>query len=160
MHDILDIQILPDNYFSGKMHICCIYLFEWYKKDIKKTSRKFYYSFKTLEDLYKWTITLNFLSVKAIHDDFCFKYGTLYLPMNHEVIKDKGKTRKKINFKPREKNHNSITVFKAANINPETNTKRRSTAFVMRYSANENFNQEVKNLFLFIFNFLEKNKFC
>jgi len=151
LHDILDITILPDYYFSGKIHICCIYLFEWYKKDIKKSSRKFYYSFKNLEDIYKWTITLNFLRVKAIHDDFCNKYGRLNLPMNHEIEKTKEKVKRKINFKKYENKKNSISIFKAANANTRnskvSNIKRRSTAFLMRYSSIDQI-EEVKNFFL------------
>jgi hypothetical protein len=140
LHDILDITILPDYYFTGKTHICSLYLFEWYKKEQKKSSRKFYYSFKSLEDLYKWTITLNFLRVKAIYDDFCQKYGTLSLPMNHEFCYKKERIKRKLYIKSSDiYNKNSLSIFKLSskNIRKNSNTKRKSTGFLARYSSND-----------------------
>jgi hypothetical protein len=147
LYDILDITILPDYYFSGKTHICCFYLYEWYKKDHKKSSRKFYYSFKSLEDLYKWTITLNFLRVKSIHDDFCQKFGTLSLPMNHEVYLKKEKIKRKLNFNRNDINQkNSLTLFRTITTNTIRNSntiKRKSTLFLTRYSSHDHI-EEVK----------------
>lgn len=40
-------------------------------------------------------MTLNFLRVKAIHDQFCLKFGSLSLPLTHEFKHNKNKRYKK-----------------------------------------------------------------
>jgi len=57
----------------------------WYKKEQLKGPRRFFFSFSTRKELYEWTMALNFLRVKAIHDDFTLKFGTIHLPLKFEV---------------------------------------------------------------------------
>ena len=40
-------------------------------------------------------MTLNFLRVKAIHDQFCLKFGSLSLPLTYEFKQNKNKKFKK-----------------------------------------------------------------
>lgn len=94
--NILDIKILPDFYAGGRKNIMLIYVSSWFKKEDRRRSRKFYFSFNTREELYRWTMTLNFLRVKAIHDQYCLKFGIVALPLKHE---SKQKTQKRIKKK-------------------------------------------------------------
>lgn len=89
---------MPDFHIGGRKNIICIYLSCWFKKDESKGPRKFFFSFSTREELYKWTMALNFLRVKAIHDDFTLKFGIMNLPLKHE-LKAKSKKFLKRKFK-------------------------------------------------------------
>jgi hypothetical protein len=95
LSNILDIIILSDFDIGGRKNIITVYISSWFKKEEIKGPRKFIFSFSTRKELYEWTITLNFLRVKAIHDDFTLKFGVIHLPLKYEVKKKTVKIFKK-----------------------------------------------------------------
>lgn len=82
-------QLLPDFSIGGRKDTFMIHVSSWYKKDVVKGSRKYYFSEKSKEEAYNWVITLNFLRVKAIYNEFTANFGLINLPLKHEVKKKK-----------------------------------------------------------------------
>lgn len=71
---------------------------------MKKGERTFYFCTNDKSKLYEWVITLNFLRVKAIYDEFKTSFGVINLPMNHEVKTSyKKKMKLKLNLAEDEK---------------------------------------------------------
>jgi len=105
LKEINTIDILPDNQIGGKQNIIKINVNSFYKKDMKKGERTFYFSTKDKSKLYEWVITLNFLRVKAIYDEFKTSFGVINLPMNHEAktSSHKKKMKLKLNLAEEEK---------------------------------------------------------
>merc|ERR1711957_142366 len=95
LKDINTIQILPDFFFLNKENIIEIKVNIFYKKNIPKGERTFHFSKKNISKIYEILISLNFLRVKSIYDDFTRQFGAIQLPMNHE-IKGSNKTKLKI----------------------------------------------------------------
>lgn len=91
------VDILTDGDIGGMDNVFCIQVSSWYKKEAMKGPRKFYFSCVQREEMYNWVITLNFLRVKAIYDEFTKNFGMINLPLLHE-IKRKTKHRIKIKF--------------------------------------------------------------
>lgn len=91
------VDILTDGEIGGMENVFCIQVSSWYKKDIIRGPRKFYFSSVIKEEMYNWVITLNFLRVKAIYDEFTKNFGMINLPLLHE-IRHKTKHRIKIKF--------------------------------------------------------------
>ena len=96
LKEINTIDILPDYQIGGKNNIIKINVNSFYKKDMKKGERTFFFSTHDKSKLYEWVITLNFLRVKAIYDEFKTQFGVINLPMDHEV---KTSNKKKIKLK-------------------------------------------------------------
>jgi hypothetical protein len=96
LKEINTIDILPDYQIGGKQNIIKINVNSFYKKDMKKGERTFYFSTNDKSKLYEWVITLNFLRVKAIYDEFKTSFGVINLPMNYEV---KTSNKKKMKLK-------------------------------------------------------------
>ena len=92
------VEVLTDGEIGGMENVFCIQVSSWYKKDQIKGTRKFYVSASNKVELYNWVITLNFLRVKAIYDEFTKNFGLINLPLPHEV-KGKVKLRTKYKFK-------------------------------------------------------------
>ena len=89
-------QLNPDFKFGGKKNLFMIHVSSWYKKDTIKSTRKYYFSVKSREQLYNWIITLNFLKVKEIYNEFANQFGVIHLPLDYETKrKIKNKTIKK-----------------------------------------------------------------
>jgi hypothetical protein len=108
LKEINTMRILPDYYFSNKQNVLEIKVNSYYKKDILKGERAFYFSKKEINFIYEILISLNFLRVKSIYDDFTRKFGVIHLPMNHEVkFSNKAKLKIDINLE-KFKNNDSI----------------------------------------------------
>lgn len=104
LKEINTIDILPDYQIGGKQNIIKINVNSFYKKDMRKGERSFLFSTKDKSKLYEWVITLNFLRVKAIYDEFKTQFGVINLPMNHEVkISNKKKMKLKLSIAEDEK---------------------------------------------------------
>jgi hypothetical protein len=101
------------------VEIFCIHTSSWYKKEEVKGPRKFYFCADQQEEVYNFIITLNFLRVKAIYDEFTHNFGLINLPLLHEI---KGKNAKKIKMKFSKSNPYKLT-HKSSNI---MNTIRKS----------------------------------
>jgi len=97
---LYSVEILPDKERGDKNNLFHIQVSSWYKKDEVRGSRNFYFSCATRDDLYEWVITLNFLRVKAIYDEFSYNYGMINLPLMHE-LKNKNNKRVKEKFSVR-----------------------------------------------------------
>lgn len=93
--------MLPDGEIGGMKYVFCLQISSWYKKDVMKGPRKYFFSCSTKEEMYNWVITLNFLRVKAIYDQFTKNFGLINLPLPHE-IKKKTKHRMKIKFQSKQ----------------------------------------------------------
>ncbi len=85
LKEINTLDIQPDYSYGGKQNIIKISVNNYYKKDIRKGERSFLFCTRDKSKLYEWIITLNFLRVKAIYDEFKTSFGVINLPMNHEV---------------------------------------------------------------------------
>lgn len=85
------VEILPDKERGDKNNLFHIQVSSWYKKDEVRGARNFYFSCLTRDDLYEWVITLNFLRVKAIYDEFSYNYGMINLPLLHEAKRKNNK---------------------------------------------------------------------
>lgn len=96
LKEINTIDILPDYQIGGKQNIIKIYVNSYFKKEIKKGERVFLFSTYDKSKLYEWVISLNFLRVKAIYDEFKTSFGVINLPMAHEA---KSSNKKRIKLK-------------------------------------------------------------
>lgn len=105
------VDILNDGEIGGMENVFCIQVSSWYKKDKIKGTRKFYVSAGSPTDLYSWVITLSFLRVKAIYDEFTKNFGFINLPLPHEV---KGKIKHRTKFKFKNKKNSRIVNSKTS----------------------------------------------
>jgi len=105
------VEILRDKLIGDKNNLFHIQTSSWTKKEKVCGPREYYLSCNTRDELYNWVITLNFLRVKAMYDEFSCNFGLINLPLSHEVVKknkrivktkflnqNKGKNRKIQNF--------------------------------------------------------------
>jgi hypothetical protein len=105
------VEILRDKLMGDKNNLFHIQTSSWTKKEKVCGPREYYLSCQTRDELYNWVITLNFLRVKAMYDEFSCNFGLINLPLSHEVVKknkrivktkflnqNKGKNRKIPNF--------------------------------------------------------------
>jgi len=107
---IFQVQGLPDYSKGGKANVFKVHVATWFKRDREKSSRKFYFSVKKKDEIYTWIITLNFLRVKEIYNDFTMQFGTIQLPLNHEL-------KRKIKKRIKQKFHHPQNVFPSSNKN-------------------------------------------
>jgi hypothetical protein len=139
--NILDISILPDFHYLGKKNIINIYLRCWNKKDELKGPRRFIFGFANREEMYKWTMTLNFLRVKAIHDDFTLKFGMMNLPLKHEIKPELTKIfKRKFKF-----DNNYIQSNKNFLLTDTSNNANTDLAGLKRTSADYQFSRNLFN---------------
>lgn len=112
LKEINTIDILPDYQIGGKANIIKITVNSFFKKDIKKGQRVFYFATYDKSKLYEWVISLNFLRVKAIYDEFKNSFGVIDLPMNHEnKVSNKKRMKKKLNINEEEKKKKLLFSF-------------------------------------------------
>ena len=107
---IFRVQGLPDYSKGGKANVFKVHVATWYKRDREKSSRKFYFSVKKKDEVYTWIVTLNFLRVKEIYNDFTMQFGTIQLPLNHEL-------KRKANKRVKQKFHHPQNNFPSSNKN-------------------------------------------
>jgi len=136
LKEINTIRILPDNYFSNKKNILEIKVNNFYKKDMPKGERTFYFSHDEISKIYEILISLNFLRVKSIYDDFTRQFGIIHLPMNHEV---------KVSHKAKLKIH--INLDKSKNNNNCNNNNNNSYSKFLRKSFKGSFISTSSNTF-------------
>ena len=74
-------------------------------------SKNLYFTLENKEEVYKWIVTLNFLKIKEIYNEFTIQYGTINLPLNHEIRKKFHKNIKK-KFQPPNNNNNTLKSSK------------------------------------------------
>ena len=77
-------EIMDNEKIRSKKNVFSVQVSSWYKKDIVQGSRIFYFSLKDKQEVINWIITLNFLKVKEIYNEFTVQFGSMQLPLNHE----------------------------------------------------------------------------
>lgn len=87
LENLFNVEILRDGQIGSKRNMFSLNVTSWFKKDAQKGGRKFIFSTSNREDLHEWTITLNFLSVKATYNHFSSQYGQFRLPLKHQSQK-------------------------------------------------------------------------
>jgi class 3 adenylate cyclase len=107
---LYQVEILQDLHFGNKKNLFQIYVAQWYKKDLLQGPRNYILSCDDRETLYNWVITLNFMRVKALHDEFSNNFGIISLPM---FANEK-----------EEQNYQKRIKKKFTVINPEENKKK------------------------------------
>ena len=156
LKEINTINILPDKFYANKNNIIKITVNSFFKKNIKKGERTFYFSAENRSQIYEWLITLNFLRVKSIYDEFKIQFGVINLPMNHEIkVSHKKKIKLKLNFTENEKKlkkSNSYSNFMrksmigsnniSSNINSQKLNLKKRNSNIMNV-LDDNFREEI-----------------
>jgi Cdc6-like AAA superfamily ATPase len=96
LKDINKVNMLGDNEVGGRNNLFKISVTSWFKKEVQKGSRSYFFSVKSREELINWVISINFLRVKVTYDEFSKNYGMINLPLQHECKKHK--KREKLKF--------------------------------------------------------------
>ena len=81
LKDIFELKQLNDYHYGNKKNIFTVSVSRWIKKEQIKGKRSYIFSCKTLEDLYSWVISMNFLRVNAYYDIFTSHFGTIGFPL-------------------------------------------------------------------------------
>ena len=82
LKDIYNIQQLKDGSFGNRKNIFEVSVTKWIKKEIPKGHRTYIFSCKSVEELYRWLISLNFVKVNAYYDFFVSNFGLVKFPLN------------------------------------------------------------------------------
>ena len=123
LKNIYQITILKRGDTREKKHYMEIKVSSWFKKDIPKEDRTFLIGFDTITDLYKWEISLNFLRIKNMYDEFTSNFGMIQLPLNHEFNAiEKKKIKRKLNIRSNNMKMSSIIKGKNSFIRKKTNS--------------------------------------
>ena len=81
LKDIYELKQLNDSHYGNKKNIFSVSVSRWIKKEQIKGKRSYIFSCKTLEDLYSWIISINFLRVNAYYNIFTSHFGKIGLPL-------------------------------------------------------------------------------
>ena len=81
LKDIFELKQLNDYYYGNKKNLFTVSVTRWIKKEQIKGKRSYIFSCKTLEDLYSWVISMNFLRVNAYYDIFTSHFGRIGFPL-------------------------------------------------------------------------------
>ena len=94
LKDIFELKQLSDSSYGNKKNIFQVSVSKWIKKEQIKGKRSYIFSCKSVEDLYSWVITINFLKANAYYNIFTSHFGKIGLPL----YKFSGKKLKKFFF--------------------------------------------------------------
>ena len=81
LKDIYELKQLSDSLYGNKKNIFKVSVSRWKKKEQIKGKRSYIFSCRSLEDLYSWIITINFLKVNAYYNIFTSHFGKIGLPL-------------------------------------------------------------------------------
>ena len=81
LKDIYELKQLNDYHYGNKKNLFTVSVSRWIKKEQIKGKRSYIFSCKTLEDLYSWVISMNFLRVNAYYDIFTRHFGKIGFPL-------------------------------------------------------------------------------
>ena len=81
LKDIYELKQLSDSMYGNKKNIFKVSVSSWKKKEQIKGKRSYIFSCQTLEDLYSWIISINFLRVNAYYNIFTGHFGKIGLPL-------------------------------------------------------------------------------
>ena len=124
LKDIFELKQLNDYHYGNKKNIFSVSVSRWIKKEQIKGKRSYIFSCKTLEDLYSWVISMNFLRVNAYYDIFTSHFGRIGFPL-YRMYRKKPK---KFFFNLDEKQtvRNNKEEIKNNNVNNANNKRRTS----------------------------------
>ena len=152
LKDIFELKQLNDYYYGNKKNLFSVSVSRWIKKEQIKGKRSYIFSCKTLEDLYSWIISINFLRVNAYYDIFTSHFGKIGLPL-YRMYKKKPK---KFFFNIDEKQ--MIRNNKVSSSNKDmkssitaSNLKRRISVQQEKIMAMPELKKKVVNLFSKVF---------
>lgn len=95
---VYNVEILPDFSIGSNKNLLSIHVAQWYKKDLLQGPRSYIFSFDSKEILHTWIITLNFLKLNVLYDEFSINVGVVTFPLfgieKEEVNKIKSLKRK------------------------------------------------------------------
>ena len=81
LKDIFELKQLNDYSYGNKKNIFSVSVSRWIKKEQIKGKRSYIFSCKTMEDLYSWVISMNFLRVIANYDLLTRHFGKIAFPL-------------------------------------------------------------------------------
>ncbi len=90
-------EIVPDFTIGFQTNVFCVQVSSWFKKDLIKGERTYYFSVGSKSDVYCWVIYLNFLRMKAIYDNFTIQFGQINLPLSYEILEKQFYLKNKFN---------------------------------------------------------------
>ena len=90
LKDISEIKKLNDYSYGNKKYLFMVSVTRWIKKEKPKKKRSYIFSVNTMEDLYSWLISLNFLRFNAYYETFSISFGKMDLPL-YDIAKSKKK---------------------------------------------------------------------
>lgn len=95
--NIYKVELIPESQGSNIYNLC-INVSHWVKKDLLQGPRDFIWNSDKKEDLYKWLISLNFLKLNVIYDNFSLNFSLVTLPL-FEIEAEEIKNFKKLKRK-------------------------------------------------------------
>jgi hypothetical protein len=149
LREINTITILPEGSYS-KSNVMEIKVNNFFKKDKAKGERTFFFSNKDFHLIYEILISLNFLRVKSIYDNFTRQFGVIHLPMTHE-IKISNKEKFKINRELEKMRNEAVRITQSnSNINSfrktiNKNNIEHKSSLSSRKRSSMNFNHFLSN---------------
>ena len=81
LKDIYELKQLSDFHYGNKKNIFKVSVSRWIKKEQIKGKRSYIFSCQSLEDLYSWLISINFLKVNAYYNIFTSHFGKIGFPL-------------------------------------------------------------------------------
>lgn len=117
---LYQVEVLPDLHFGNRRNLFQIHVAQWYKKSLLQGPRKYIFSCDNRENLYSWVISLNFMRVKALHDEFSINFGVISLPL--------------FAVEQEEKKFEKTLKKKFTRINPDENKKKNNPGVSVIYN--------------------------
>ena len=81
LNNVVYVKKLSDYEIGNKTNIFALAVNQWMKKNETKNYRVYYLSVESKEDLFDWVISMNVLKVKALYEDYIFKFGFIRFPL-------------------------------------------------------------------------------
>ena len=81
LKDISEIKKVDDVSYGNKKYVFMVTVTKWIKKEKPKSKRSYIFSVKSMEDLYEWLISLNFLRFNAYYETFMIGFGKVGFPL-------------------------------------------------------------------------------
>ena len=137
LKDISEIKQLNDYSYGNKKYLFMVSVTRWIKKEKPKTKRSYIFSVTSMEDLYSWLISLNFLRFNAYYETFSVIYGKVDLPL-YGYNNDK---KKKFIFDIESKER--TTQFRSRRVN-----KHKTIKFILKNKNEIDINVKVYDKYL------------
>jgi class 3 adenylate cyclase len=134
------VEILRDKKIGDRDNLLHIGVSSWFKKDKPYGSREYFFSCKERHILYHWVITLNFLRVKAMYDEFSSNFGLINLPLPHEIMRT-SKLKIKEKFTQRNRLNNQSSSNNVTRKSHFSKSLDNSVARRLSFTMNQEFDE-------------------